>query len=63
MDFITKTSYLFEEEIRETSINLPAIIYRLYDEKEGNTGFISPRKPMYRRPERAARWRLFWFPR
>ena len=38
-------------------------IYRLYDEKEGNTGFISPRKPMYRRPERAARGRLFRFPR
>ena len=35
--------------------------YRLYDEKEGNTGFISPRKPMYRCPERVARGRLFQF--
>ena len=37
--------------------------YRLDDEFEVSTGFRSPRKPMYRRPKRAARGRLFWFPR
>ena len=38
-------------------------IYRLDDGFEVSTGFRSPRKPMYRRPERAARGRLFRFPR
>ena len=37
--------------------------YRLDDGFEVSTGFRSPRKPMYRRPERAARGRLFRFPR
>ena len=37
--------------------------YRLYDETEVYTWFRTPRKPMFRRPERAARGRLIWFPR
>ena len=40
-----------------------SIKYRLDDGFEVSTGFRSPRKPMYRRPERAARGRLFRFPR
>ena len=35
--------------------------YRLDDESEVSTGFRTPRKPMYRRPERVARGRLFGF--
>ena len=41
----------------------PLNTYRLDDGFEVSTGFRSPRKPMYRRPERAARGRLFRFPR
>ena len=63
-DFIHTRTHTHTGKVSQDNVPQCGItIYRLYDEKEGNTGFISPRKPIYRRPERVARGRLFRFPR